>query len=106
LTCQNSTTDEMLDSLSEEQQELLMYTIRDIYKHAGEVQGKNSKGEQRQLIEALANDEELLNILTEMLERVKIRQRTQGIGIYGPNGTMGATFNVGNYPMGYPSSNF
>ena len=43
LNCQNSTTDEMLECLSEEQQELLMYTIRDVYKHAGEAQGRTGR---------------------------------------------------------------
>ena len=57
------------------------------------------------MVEALANDPELLDQLASMLDLVKIRQRSQGIGIHGPNGTMGATFNVGNYPMGFPSSN-
>lgn len=50
-----------------------MYAIRDVYRHAGESQGHGGKSEQRQLIEALAQDEELLNILTNMLEQVKIR---------------------------------
>jgi hypothetical protein len=78
-----------------------MYAIRDVYRHAGE--SKSGKSEQRHLVESLAQDEDLLNQLTAMLEQVKIRQRTQGIGVHGANGTMGATFNVGNYPMGYPS---
>ena len=83
-----------------------MYAIRDVYRHAGDSQSHGVKSEKSQLVEALAQDEELLNILTSMLEQVKIRQRTQGIGIHGPNGTMGATFNVGNYPMGYPTNSF
>ena len=50
-----------------------MYTIRDVYKFTGE--SKSGKAEQRMLVEALAQDEELLNILTNMLEQVKVRQR-------------------------------
>ncbi len=83
-----------------------MYAIRDVYRHAADSHSHGVKSEKTQLVEALAQEEELLNILSNMLEQVKIRQRTQGIGIYGPNGTMGATFNVGNYPMGYPTNSF
>ena len=50
-----------------------MYTVKDVYKHAGEASGRSGRQEQRAMVEALANDPELLEMMVNMIEKVKIR---------------------------------
>jgi hypothetical protein len=53
----------MLSNLSSEQEELLLITMRDIYK------GSNLQ-EQRQLRESLASDERLMKAFKQMLKKL------------------------------------
>ena len=72
LTVQNSSLEEMFENLSEEQEELLLVAMRDVSKHLHET---GHKGESRGLIEALANDENMLKCMTKVLTKVQNRGR-------------------------------
>lgn len=72
LTPHDSNLEEMLSSLSEEQEELLLVMMRDISKHLHET---GQRAEQRALVETLARDEVLLKTLTKMLNRVQNKSR-------------------------------
>ena len=65
----------MLDNLSDEQEEMILAGIRDVYKHIGEKEGDQA---QRQLIEKLAQDENMLKRLTEMLDKYRGREGGSG----------------------------
>lgn len=54
----------MLESLSPEQEELLLITIREVFR-------RSNQAEQRQLKEALAQDERLLKAFKQMLIKMQ-----------------------------------
>ena len=64
LSPESSSLDEMLESLSPEQEELLLITIREVFR-------RSNQAEQRQLKEALAQDERLLKAFKQMLIKMQ-----------------------------------
>lgn len=86
LTPQNSSLDEMLECLSDEQEELLLVVMREIFFQSEHT--RRNPSEQRALVESLAGDEKLLKAFTKMLNRQQNRgTRRWLIKINGPNYT-------------------
>lgn len=87
----------MLDNLSEEQEEMLLACLKEVFRFTQEKEGDAS---QQAFIEKLAQDENMLKRLTEMVE--KYRNRGNGGGMHrqahlgGGGGGSGA-----NYPHIY-----
>lgn len=71
LDSQNSTVDEMLDNLSDEQEELLLASLKASYTHVCSQEGGDRA--RTAFVEALANDENTLKRLSEILQKYKSR---------------------------------
>ena len=84
LDSQNSTVDEILDNLSEDQEELMLACVKEVYSHiCKDEMNKHEIHDGRPrartaFIEALAADETMLKRLTEMLEKYKNRSNLGG----------------------------
>ena len=90
LDSQNSTVDEMLDNLSDEQEELMLACLKETYKNVTEKEGSEA---QRAFLEKFAQDENMVKRLTEMLDKYRNRG-----GMGGPN--VGYRGGGGNFSHG------
>ena len=74
----------MLENLSDEQEEMILACLKDVVKYSQHEKGELSF---HKLVEKLAQDENMLKRLTEMLQKVRNRG--------GMNGMMGGPGGIG-----------
>lgn len=105
LDSQNATVDEMLDNMSNEQEELLLGCLKEVSKYVAEKEGEQAH---RALVEKLAADEHMLKRLTELLDKYRSRtggaplgHRGGGGGHIGASGHIGVGDGASNYPHRY-----
>ena len=72
---QNSSVDEMVANLSDEQQEMFLHCLKEVSKHLTDT---GRMQDYHDLVDKLAQDESMLNALSTMLEKYKERKPSLG----------------------------